>query len=78
MRILVLNVINNAIEIDLTELAIDRTHRIRDSKKEEEKGSSYNCKICQVLWPKRSFLSEEKFKRKRYFYYRKPDKLQDV
>ena len=47
---LVLNVINNNLEIDLTEVAIDRTHRIGYPKNEgKKKCSSVNCQICQVL-----------------------------
>ena len=45
---LVLNTINNDLKIDLTEVAIDRAHRIGDPKKEEE-GSSDNSEICQML-----------------------------
>ena len=36
---LVLNVINNNLEIDLTEVAIDRTHRIGYPKNEEKKNA---------------------------------------
>ena len=32
-----LNVINNDLKIDLTEVAIDRTHRIGDPKKKKKK-----------------------------------------
>ena len=32
-----LNTINNDLEIDLTEIAIDRTHRIGDPKKKKKK-----------------------------------------
>ena len=45
---LVLHIINNDLKIDLTEVAIDRAHRIGDPKKEEE-GSSDNSEICQML-----------------------------
>ena len=48
--------INNDLEIDLMEIAIDCTHSTGDPKKKEEKGSSYLSKIWKVLWPKRSFL----------------------
>ena len=41
----VLNIVNNVLEIDLTEVAVHCTHRIGDQKKEEKKGSSYNSKI---------------------------------
>ena len=34
---LVLSIINNDLEIDLTEVAIDRTHRIGDPKKKKKK-----------------------------------------
>ena len=34
---LVLNIISNDLEIDLTEIAIDRTHRIGDPKKKKKK-----------------------------------------
>ena len=33
---LVLSIINNDLEIDLTEVAIDRTHRIGDPKKKKK------------------------------------------
>ena len=33
---LVLNIIKNDLEIDLTEVAIDRTHRIDDTKKKKK------------------------------------------
>lgn len=46
---LALNVINNSLETDLTEVAIDRTHRTGYPKNEEKKCSSINCQICQVL-----------------------------
>ena len=46
---LVLNVINNNLEFDLTEVAIDCIHRAGEPKKEEEKGLSYNYEICQIL-----------------------------
>ena len=47
---LLLNIINDDLEIDLTEVAIDRTHCIWDPKKKrKKKGSSYNGQICQVL-----------------------------
>ena len=45
---LVFNVINNDLEIGLTEVAIHCTHHIRDPKKEEE-GWSYYCKNFQAL-----------------------------
>ena len=64
---LMLNIVNNDLEVDLTEVAIDRTYCIGDPPKKEE-GSAYNSYICQVLWPKRSL-------KKRYFSRRKPDKL---
>ena len=53
---LVLNIINSDLEIDLRKVAIDRTHRVVDTKKNKKKGSSYNSEICQVLSPKRSFV----------------------
>ena len=34
---LVFNITNNDLEIDLTEVAIDRTHRIGDVKKKRQK-----------------------------------------
>lgn len=46
---LALNVINNNLETDLTEVAIDRTHRTGYPKNEEKKCSSINSQICQVL-----------------------------
>ena len=46
---LALNIINNDLEIDLTEIAIDRTHHIGDQKKEKEEGLAYNSQICGVL-----------------------------
>ena len=63
------NIINNDLEIDLTEIAIDCTHHIGDQKKEKEESSAYNSEICEVLWPKTSFFYEETFKRKRYFVW---------
>ena len=39
---LVLNIINNDLEIDLTKITIDCTHRIGDPKKKKEEGSAYN------------------------------------
>ena len=46
---LVLNVISNNLEIDLTEVAIDRMHHIGYPKTKRKKCSSINCQICQVL-----------------------------
>ena len=45
---LVFNVINNDLEIGLTEVANHCTHHIRDPEKEEE-GWSYYCKNFQAL-----------------------------
>ena len=39
---LVLNIINNDLEIDLIEVAIDCTHPIGDTKKEKDEVLTYN------------------------------------
>ena len=53
---LVLNIINNDLEIDLTEVAIDRTHRIGDPKK-KKKVRSIIVKFVKYYDRKEAFLT---------------------
>ena len=64
MRILVLNVTSNAIETDLTELAIDRTHRIRDPKKKRKKARPIIAKFVRYYEQKKVFSQKKNLKGK--------------
>ena len=72
---LVLNIINNDLGIDLTEVAIDRTNRIEDPKKKKKKVPPIIVKFVRHYDRKEVFSIIEIFKWKRYFNPRKPDKL---
>ena len=74
---LVLNIINNDLGIDLTEVAIDRTNRIEDPKKKKKKVPPIIVKFVRHYGRKEVFSIKEIFKRKRYFNPRKPDKLKN-
>ena len=56
----VLNIINNDLEIDLKEVAIDRTHRIGDPKKKKKKVRPIIVKLV------RYYDRKEVFSRKKY------------
>ena len=62
MRMLVLNVVNNDIGIDLTELAIDRTHRIRDPKKKRKKTRPIIAKFVRYYDRKKVFSKKKHLK----------------
>ena len=57
---LVLNIINNGLEINLTEVAIDRTHRIGDPKKKKKKARPIIVKFV------RYYDRKEVFSKKKY------------
>ena len=59
MRMLVLNVVNNDIGIDLTELAIHCTHRIRDPKKKRKKTRPIIAKIVRYYDRKKVFSKKK-------------------
>ena len=69
---LVLNIINNDLEIDLMEVAIDLTHRIGDPKKKRKMAPSIIAKFLRYYDRKEVFSKKKHVKGKDM-----PDKLQD-
>ena len=61
---LVLNIINNDLEIDLTEIAIDRTHRIGDPKKKKKKVRPIIVKFVRYYDQKQVFSKKKHLKGK--------------
>ena len=61
---LVLIIINNELEIDLTEVAIDRTHRTGDPKKERRKFSLITAKFVRYYDRKEVFSKKKHLKGK--------------
>ena len=62
---LALNIINNDLEIDLTETAIDRTHRIGDPKKKKKKVRPIIVKFVRYYDRKQVFSKKKHLKGKR-------------
>ena len=61
---LVLNIVNNDLEIDLTEVAIDRTHRIGDPKKKSKKVRPIIAKYVRYYDRKKVFSKKKHLKGK--------------
>ena len=61
---LVLNIINNDLEIDLTEVAIDFTHHIGDPKKKKKKARPIIAKIVRYYDRKEVFSKKKHVKGK--------------
>ena len=61
---LALNIINNDLEIDLTEIAIDRTHRIGDPKKKKKKVRPIIVKFVRYYDRKQVFSKKKHLKGK--------------
>ena len=61
---IVLNIINNDLENDLTEVAIDRTHRIGDPKKKKKKARPIIVKLVRYYDRKEVFSRKKHLKRK--------------
>ena len=61
---LVLNIISNDLEIDLTEIAIDRTHRIGDPKKKKKKVWPIIVKFARYYYRKQVFSKKKHLKGK--------------
>ena len=71
----VLNIINNHLEIDLTKIATDRTHRIGDPKKKKKNFRPIIVKFVRYYDRKQVFSKNRHLKGKKYFHHRKPDKF---
>ena len=61
---IVLNIINNDLEIDLTDVAIDLTHRIGDPKKKKKKARPIIVKLVRYYDRKEVFSKKKHLKRK--------------